>query len=283
MTSDDRGRQPPTMAFDVAANARDHSAVVRAGRRARGGLPRAVADRLRLDAPRITCEDPRLIPIVEACAETGSVALAGASCGASRAARPSRRWRGRERCPGRLPQDVPGRAESERFQPGEKPSVLEVDGWRLGLGHLQGHGRARQAAETVRLGMDAYVAGVCASWRDLPIMEERARRVVATTTGSGSPWPASPDRREGGSRAPRSLGHLGRRRRVIARATPTQAPSPAPRSPAEPPAARRRGSSPYLPLCERHCARILWAGPRTARDHRDGLDIDQLVVVAERR
>ncbi|MEV4067240.1 carbon-nitrogen hydrolase family protein [Nonomuraea dietziae] len=172
--------QPPTMAFDVAANARTHAAVVRAAGARVVVFPELSLTGYELDAPAITCEDPRLIPIVEACAETGSVALAGAPV------------RGRQGRPSiaTLAVDATGvlvayrktclgGQEPERFQPGEKPSVLEVDGWRLGLAICKDMGVPRQAAETAELGMDAYVAGVCELEGDLPIMEERARRVVA--------------------------------------------------------------------------------------------------------
>ncbi|MEU4332199.1 carbon-nitrogen hydrolase family protein [Nonomuraea dietziae] len=172
--------QPPTMAFDVAANARTHAAVVRAAGARVVVFPELSLTGYELDVPAITCEDPRLIPIVEACAETGSVALAGALV------------RGEQGRPSiaTLAVDASGvlvayrkmclgGQEPERFQPGEKPSVLEVDGWRLGLAICKDMGVPRQAAETAELGMDAYLAGVCELEEDLPIMEERARRVVA--------------------------------------------------------------------------------------------------------
>jgi hypothetical protein len=87
-----------------------------------------------LDAAVVSVEDPRLGPIVEACAETRSVALVGAPVDEEAGQSPI----------GMLAVDGTGAtvayhkmwlgtAESNRFSPGSKPAVLEVDGWRLGL------------------------------------------------------------------------------------------------------------------------------------------------------
>src|SRR6266436_4101616 len=84
------------------------------------------------NAVALAAGDPRLCPLAEACAEMGSVALAGAPV-PGEAGRPHiavlavdgsgisvayrKLWL--------------GTAEAERFAPGDKPAVLEVDGWRL--------------------------------------------------------------------------------------------------------------------------------------------------------
>jgi predicted amidohydrolase len=71
-----------------------------------------------------------------------------------------------------------GTAESERFTPGSKPAVLEVDGWRLGLAICRDTGIPQHAADTAALGIDVYVAGVLESADDAAIQDERARRVA---------------------------------------------------------------------------------------------------------
>ncbi len=133
-----------------------------------------------LDARPIADRDPRLTPLVRACAHTGSVALAGAPVrsGTGRsyiamlaidgtAARVAHRkmWL--------------GAAEASLFSPGERPAVLEVDGWRLGLAVCKDTGVLQHASDTATLGMDAYVAGVLETADDAAVVGERARRVAA--------------------------------------------------------------------------------------------------------
>jgi predicted amidohydrolase len=132
-----------------------------------------------LDAPAITAEDPRLTPIVDACAEVGSLALVGApvqgdegrahiavvavdGSGASVAYR--KMWL--------------GAAESERFTAGRKPAVLDVDGWRLGLAICKDTGVPQHAADTAALGIDVYVAGTVKSADEAALQDERALRVA---------------------------------------------------------------------------------------------------------
>jgi predicted amidohydrolase len=48
--------------------------------------------------------------------------------------------------------------EFDRFTPGEKPEVMVVDGWRLGLAVCYDAAVPQHAADTAALGIDAYVA-----------------------------------------------------------------------------------------------------------------------------
>src|SRR4029077_3005048 len=70
--------QPPCVSYDVAANALTHAATVRAAGARVVVFPELSLTGYELDAPAITADDPRLAPLVEACATTGSVALLGA-------------------------------------------------------------------------------------------------------------------------------------------------------------------------------------------------------------
>lgn len=133
-----------------------------------------------LDGPPIAVDDPRLGPIVEACAETGSIALVGAPVegeagqanigvlavdGAGARVAYRKVWLGG---------DEPG-----RFSPGSGPAVLGVDGWRLGLAICKDTGVPQHAADTAALGMDAYVAGMLEHAEDARIPEQRAVRAAA--------------------------------------------------------------------------------------------------------
>ncbi len=171
--------QPRCAYQDVAANARTHAATVRAAAARVVVFPELSLTGYELDAATVALDDPRLAPLVEACAETGSLALAGAPVEGSR---------GRTHI-GMLAIDGAGvsvayrklylgGAEPDRFVPGSEPAALEVDGWRLGLAICKDTGVARQAADTAALGIDAYLAGTCESLDDAARQDERARRIA---------------------------------------------------------------------------------------------------------
>jgi len=71
--------QPLCTPYDVAINAVMHAATVRSAGARVVVFPELSLCGYELDAPAITAEDPRLAPIVEACAEAGSLALVGAA------------------------------------------------------------------------------------------------------------------------------------------------------------------------------------------------------------
>jgi predicted amidohydrolase len=172
--------QPLTVSSDVAGNAIRHAAAIRAARARVVVFPEMSLTGYEFDAPAIGVGDPRLAPIVEACRETGSVALIGSpvegddgavhigilavgDAGAWVAYR--KMWL--------------GGPEPDHFAPGTAPAVLEVDGWRLGLAVCKDTGIPQHAADTAALGMDVYVAGVLETMADAGVPDERARRVAA--------------------------------------------------------------------------------------------------------
>jgi predicted amidohydrolase len=171
--------QPLIVSYDVAANAASHAAAVR-----EAGARVVVFPELSLtgylhDAAPVSPDDDRLLPLVNACAETGSWALAGAPVrgdgnavhigvlaftgeGASVAYR--KMWL--------------GAVEAMRFTPGESPAVVEVDGWRIGLAVCKDTGMAQHAAHTAALGIHVYAAGVLEHAEDAHIQNERAHRIA---------------------------------------------------------------------------------------------------------
>ncbi len=171
--------QPPTAAYDVAANAAAHARAVRSAGARVVAFPELSLTGYELDALALAPDDPRLAPIAEACTATGTLALAGApvegdggsehiamlaidSAGARVAYRKAHL----------------GGAEPERFTPGEGPATIEVGGWRLGLAICKDTGIARHAAETAALGADVLVAGVLETADDAGVVEERAQRTA---------------------------------------------------------------------------------------------------------
>src|SRR5262245_56978399 len=153
--------QPQIVSFDIAANSATHADAVRAAAARVVVFPELSLTGYELDAPALAPADPRLAPIVDACAAPGSTALGGAPVAGEDGGRSI----------GMLAIDGSGvavayrkvwlgGAEPEHVRPGRGPAVLEVDGWRLGLAICKDTGVPAHAAATAALGMDAYVAGV---------------------------------------------------------------------------------------------------------------------------
>ncbi|MEU8184351.1 carbon-nitrogen hydrolase family protein [Micromonospora sp. NPDC049044] len=168
--------QPLCVPLDVAANALAHAAAVRAAGARVVVFPELSLTGYELDAPVVSVDDPLLTPLVEACAETEALALAGAPVagdhiavlavtGAGVTVAYRKMWL--------------GDAEARRFRPGDAPVVLDVDGWRVGLAVCKDTGVAAHAQRTAALGIDVYAAGVVEAARDTAVIGERARRIAA--------------------------------------------------------------------------------------------------------
>jgi predicted amidohydrolase len=166
--------QPACAAFDVARNAESHAAAVRLARSRLVVFPELSLTGYEITGPAVILDDPVLEPIVEACGHTGSVALVGAPVATDDA-----------RFIATLLVDATGvrvvyrktwlgGAEADHFAAGDGPTVLELDGWRLGLGICKDTGAAQHTAGIAALGVDAYVAGLVHRPEELPEQEARA-------------------------------------------------------------------------------------------------------------
>jgi predicted amidohydrolase len=187
--------QPAVVAYDVAANVATHAKIVRTAGARLVVFPELSLTGYNLDAPALTCDDPRLVQIVAACADADAVALVGAPLA-----------------------DADGHAyiatllvdgesvtvayrkiylhppEDERFTPGDKHVVLDLDGRRLGLAICRDASLAEHAAATVTAGADVYVASTLNSPTDPrdARMRERAtthRMHVVLSCGAGPDGP----------------------------------------------------------------------------------------------
>jgi len=138
--------QPLCVPYDVAVNAVRHAATVRSAGARVVIFPELSLTGYELDAPAITVDDPRLTPLVEACAEVGSLALVGApvhgAAGRSHIAMVAVEGTGATVAYQKMWLST---TESSRFSPGSEPAVLDVDGWRIGLAICRdtGHPAAR--------------------------------------------------------------------------------------------------------------------------------------------
>jgi predicted amidohydrolase len=165
--------QPRVVPLDVAANATVHAAAVRAAAARVVVFPELSLTGYELDAPLVAPDDPRLEPLVEACAATDTVALVGAPVEGPYIATLAVDGAGARIA---YRKQYPHTSE-ERFQPGPGPEVLEVDGWRLGLAICRDTGIPEQIAAVAALGIDAYVAGVVDSPAGDLVAADRARRI----------------------------------------------------------------------------------------------------------
>ena len=164
---------------DLHANALEHADAIRSAHARVVVFPELSLTGYELDADSASMQDEALNPIVQACAETGTVALVGApvegdtgqfhiatlrvdSAGVDVVYRKS----------------YLGGDEPIRFTPGTSPGSLEVDGWRIGLGICKDTGVDQHIVDTAALGIDAYVAGLVHLPEELDVQEERGIRIA---------------------------------------------------------------------------------------------------------
>jgi predicted amidohydrolase len=134
-----------------------------------------------LTAGVVDLDDAALAPLVTACTDTGSLALVGAPAADDRGGA-SIAMLAVDAAGVRIAyrKSWLGDAERSRFSPGGGPTVLEVDGWRLGLGICKDTGAAQHTAGIAALGVEAYLAGLVHRPEELP--EQEARAVVIART-----------------------------------------------------------------------------------------------------
>jgi len=232
--------QPLCVPHDVTANALSHADVIRVADARVVAFPELSLTGYELDASPVDPADERLCPMVDACAVTGTVALVGAPTSDTRGDHISV-----------LAVDGSGARvvyrkmwlsdrEAQRFVPGLSPTVLEVDGWRLGLAVCKDAGTPAHADATSSLGIDAYVAGVLDSADDAAVQDERARRITsrhdvwvvvasfAGSTGGGYEVAAAQSRIWSPDGV--VVASAGKDAGRVARAALTKGASPAPRS-----------------------------------------------------
>ncbi|WP_197289889.1 carbon-nitrogen hydrolase family protein [Saccharothrix sp. NRRL B-16348] len=174
--------QPRCTPYDVAANVAAHAEAVRAAGARVVVFPELSLTGYHFDAPVVPFS--MLEPLVVACAETGTVALAGAPVGLVGGAGAGGVGIGVLEVTGAGVRVAYrkmwlGGGEAVRFRPGDAPAVVEVDGVRLGLAVCKDTGVPRHAADTVALGVDVYVAGMLEHMWGSGVLDERARRVAA--------------------------------------------------------------------------------------------------------
>ncbi len=181
--------QPPCVTGALTANAEAHALTVLAARARLVVFPELSLTGYDLAAPAVAADDPVLAAIVDACGTMNTIALVGAPIEV-----PADDGAVGGRAIAILLVDAHGArvvyrkqhlgtAESEHFTPGPRPVVLELDGWRVGLGVCRDTGIGDHVKELANAGIDLYVAGLVDHPDDLGVQRERAA-TIATTCGA---------------------------------------------------------------------------------------------------
>ncbi|KAA9153185.1 carbon-nitrogen hydrolase family protein [Amycolatopsis acidicola] len=171
--------QPVSLSHAVEANVAEHARLVRAAGARVIVFPELSLTGYELGAEPIAPGDPRLAPLVDACAETGSLALVGAPVPGPHIALLAVDGTGVSVAYRKI---YLGGPEPEHFRPGDTPAVLDIDGFRVGLAICKDLGVPEHAANTAALGIDGYVAATAETVENKDLQEKRAHR-VATTHG----------------------------------------------------------------------------------------------------
>lgn len=170
--------QPPCTG-DLLENAHIHASAIRNAQARLVVFPELSLTGYELDSPALATDDVIFHPIQLACAETASVALVGAPVGGSTEGHFIATVRVTAHAADVVYHKMSlGGAEPDWFTSGRQPALLELDGWRLGLGickdiHTDTHLRA-----TVGLGIDAYIAGVVHRPEELDRQQRRGSSIA---------------------------------------------------------------------------------------------------------
>ena len=177
--------QPPSAPHDLAANCRAHAAAIMSANARLVVFPELSLTGYELDAMPVHITDDAFAPIVDACAAAGAVALVGA---------PILSNRGHHRHIATLQVSATGvevayrktwlsTEECTRFSPGSGAVMIEIDGWRIGLGICKDTGSSQHTAQIAALGVDIYAAGMVNTPPELALQDERG---VAIARQSGA-------------------------------------------------------------------------------------------------
>ena len=178
--------QPPCVTGDLTANAEAHALTVLAARSRLVVFPELSLTGYDLEAPAVAVDDPALAANVDAWGTLNTIALGGTPVDA-----PPDDGAVGGRSIAILLIDAHGArvvyrkqhlgsAEAEHFTPGPRPVVLELDGWRVGLGVCRDTGVDDHVKELANAGIDLYVAGFVDHPHDLDVQRERAATIATT-------------------------------------------------------------------------------------------------------
>jgi predicted amidohydrolase len=171
--------QPACTARDVRANALEHARIIRTAKAQLVVFPELSLTGYELDADTVSPNDDELGAIVEACEASESVALVGAPV----EGKGGRAHIGMLRVSSdgveiAYRKSYLGGGEPDRFEPGDGPVAIELDGWRVGMGICRDTGVDQHIADAAALELDLYAAGLVHLSRERDMQEERGLRIA---------------------------------------------------------------------------------------------------------
>jgi predicted amidohydrolase len=171
--------QPRCVPGDVATNVVAHAEAIQKAESRVVVFPELSLTGYDLAAPPVELHTVRIADLVVVCRETGSVALVGApvreESGASFIATVAVTAGGAEVVYRKV--NLGGR-EPMMFTSGTEPGVIDVDGWRIGLGICRDTGVVDHVEEISALGVDLYVAGLVHAPDELPVQDARGVHIA---------------------------------------------------------------------------------------------------------
>lgn len=172
--------QPLILPHAVGLNAERHAASVRAARSRLIVFPEMSLTGYEFDADPLDPGDERLLAIVEACRAMQAITLAGAPVVGPGGGKSIGMFRiDKDGVSIAYRKMWLGSAEQAVFEPGDRPAVFEIDGWRVGLAICKDTGVPQHAAATAGSGLDLYVAAVLEHGTDRGVQPARAQRTIA--------------------------------------------------------------------------------------------------------
>lgn len=170
--------QPELVRGDVAATVHHHARLVTTSAARLVVFPELSVTGYHLDVDPLDPTDRCLRPLVEACARTGSTALVGAVVhdGARRIA--VLEVTSAEVQVAYLKMSLGGE-EQQHVEAGNRPGLVVVDGWRVGVGVCKDTRVTSHLEATMAQAPDVYAAGLVHRTSEHAELEERALRIAA--------------------------------------------------------------------------------------------------------
>lgn len=170
--------QPRNAGVDLDANVAAHVAAIRSASSQLVVFPELSLSGYNLDGPPIDTRDPRLKPLIDACADCGSTAIVGAlvtvpggtGIGAL-VVDGNGIWLGY------LKMSL-GDHEVTELLPGRFPGVVRVGQWRIGVGICKDTRTEDHLEATIAQDIDLYVAGLIHHQHELSELAERADHIA---------------------------------------------------------------------------------------------------------
>ena len=193
--------QPLCVPGDVGRNAVAHARAIESAESRIVVFPELSLTGYVLDAPPVDLAAGALSVLADVCGRVGSIALVGAPVsdkeGSSSIATVAVSAAGAEVVYRKVHL---GGAEPSTFTRGRGAAVVEVDGWRIGLGICRDTAVWAHVDETAAMGIDLFVAGLVHAPEELADQDGRGERIarragvpVAFASAAGEAGPAYPE------------------------------------------------------------------------------------------